>query len=470
MQQTEPAPAGAIATPQRTLRLAWLTLLGFFLLFTTLVAWAGLAVRDVYQRSTQSQGATLFVRGPIEAIAWRPVDRTIFQGPRDQQALAEGDAVRISSSAGYGQVASIRLFDDSQLDLWAAAEVSLDELRTSRWHSDTLTVQLTQSGGYVRYDVKPVLPYTTTSYRVRVGDATVSLAPGGSYSIEMRPERHVERPDGGNTLQADVAVRAGAATVFGANGGVVLLRERERVLVDAAGNAGLAVPARWELVRDGGFSRFSEKEYNNTTSDDPTLPRSDSWIVYGIPELAPESRGFFRLSQICRPPAVSDSYCGPADRRTAAWFYRVGGQTRGFTTGVRQELGPSGEGIDISEFRTLRLSLWARVLFQSLEAVGDQGSECPVMLRLLAKRTSPADPEEERVICVYTSADGTPPAVTSPGVQYEQVNVAEWTQLSFDLRAADWLPDYRYLRSIQIYANGHDYDSRVAEVSIVGEQ
>ena len=35
-----------------------------------------------------------------------------------------------------------------------------------------------------------------------------------------------------------------------------------------------------------------------------------------------------------------------------------------------------------------------------------------------------------------------------------------------DLRAADWLPDYRFLRSIQIYANGHDYDSRVAEVSI----
>jgi hypothetical protein len=258
--------------------------------------------------------------------------------------------------------------------------------------------------------------------------------------------------------------------VLGANGDAVLLRERERVLVDAAGSPGLAVPARWELVRDGGFSQFSEKEYNNTTSDDPMLPRSDSWIVYGIPELPPENRGFFRLSQICRPPAVNDSYCGPADRRTAAWFYRVGGQVSGFTTGIRQELGPAGEGIDISEFRSLRLNLWARVLFQSLDSVGDQGSECPVMVRLLAKRFSPADPEEERVICVFTSADGTPPAVTAPGVQYELVNLAEWTEFSIDLRDPRWLPDYRYLRSIQIYANGHDYDSRVAEVSIVGEQ
>jgi hypothetical protein len=470
MQQTEHSQALVAATPQRTLRLAWLTLLIFFLLFAALISWAGLAVHNIYRSATMGQGATLFMRGPVEAISWRPADRAVFQGASDRQALGENEAVRIASATGYGQVASVRLFDDSQLDLWAAAEVSLDRLRTSRWHSDTLEVELTQSGGYVRYDIKPVLPYASTSYRVRIGDATVALAPGGSYSIEMRPERTVARPDDGNTLLSDIAVRSGSATIFSATGNELLLRARERVQVDAAGNAGLPVPARWELVRDGGFSQFTEKEYNNTTASDPMLPRSDSWQVYGTPELPPENRGFFRLSQICRPPAVNDSYCSAADRRTAAWFYRVGDQVSSFATGVRQEIGPTGEGVDISEFRELRLKLWARVLYQSLNDVGDQGSECPVMVRLLAKRSSPADPEEERVVCVYSDADGSPPSVTSPGVQYVMVNLAEWTELSFDLRAPEWLPDYRFLRSIQIYANGHDYDSRVAEVSIVGEQ
>jgi hypothetical protein len=79
------------------------------------------------------------------------------------------------------------------------------------------------------------------------------------------------------------------------------------------------------------------------------------------------------------------------------------------------------------------------------------------MIRLLAKRSGPADPEEERVVCAFSDSDGQPPAVREPGVKYELVPRAEWVYLSFDLRDPDWLPDYRYLRSIQIYANGHDY-------------
>ncbi len=468
MQQIEPSLATR-AAQQRTLRFAWLVLLGFFLLFTALLATAGLAVRDVYRTATLPHGATLFVRGAAESVAWKPANRTIYQGARDQGAIAEGDSVRIATSAIYGQVASVRLFDDSQLDLWAGAEVTLERLRTSRWHSDTLEVMLVQHAGYVRYDIKPVLPYRQRVYRLRIGDATVELEPGGSYSVEMRAQRAVARPDGGNTLEADVAVRSGSAVVYGANGTAVALRARERLTVDPAGNPGLAVPARWELIRDGGFSQFSELLYNNTTSADLTVPRSDTWQVYGTPDLPQEHRGYFRLSQICRPPIVNN-YCNPDERRTAAWFYRTGGQTTGFTTGIQQQLGQDGEGVDISEYRSLRLTLWVRILYQSLNDVGDRGTECPVMIRLLAKRSGPADPEEERVVCVYSDSDNEPPAVKEPGVKYEPIPRAEWALLSFDLRAPDWLPDYRYLRSIQIYANGHDYDSRVAEVSIIGEQ
>ena len=80
MQQIEPAPAARAADQQRTLRLAWLTLLGFFLIFAVLLGSAGLAVRDLYRTATLAHGATLFLRGPAEAIVWRPAARTIFQG------------------------------------------------------------------------------------------------------------------------------------------------------------------------------------------------------------------------------------------------------------------------------------------------------------------------------------------------------------------------------------------------------
>jgi hypothetical protein len=230
------------------------------------------------------------------------------------------------------------------------------------------------------------------------------------------------------------------------------------------------VPARWDLIRDGGFSQFSEVEYNNTTqSNQPTLPRSDTWQVYSGPPLPTEQQGFFRLSSICRPPMV-DNTCTPLDRRVAAWFYRAGGQTSGFTTGIKQQLGIDGSGVDISEYRILTFSLWTRVMAQSIEDVGDRGTECPVMIRILARQESPDDPDQERVVCIYTDANMQPPRVRADDVLYYQVPKATWTSFTFNLRDPQWLPDYRYLQGIQIYANGHDYNSLVADVSLVGEQ
>ncbi len=471
MSYAEPSPVLRNAARQRTLLLAWLTLLFFFALFAGMLSWVLWTGREVYRTATESREAVLIVRGRAEAIAWRPAHRTVYQAPRDQQPLAEGDSVRIVASAGYGQLASVRLFEESQLDLWAGAEMSIEALRTSRWHSGTLEIAIRQRAGYVRYDIKPNQRYEQARYTVRVADALLDLAPGGSYSVELLPpERAVLRPDGGNPFSADVAVRSGVAVVHGTDGRSVEVRPRERIVLDPAGVPGLVVPARWELIRDGGFSQFSEVEYNNTTrQDEPTLPRATTWRVYSGPELPLEQQGFFRLSSICRPQLPEGS-CGPDDRRVAAWFYRPGNQTSGFTTGIKQDLGARGEGIDISEYRSLRFSLWARILYQSLNDVGDRGTECPVMIRLVAKRNSPADPEEERVVCVYSDNDDQPPRVTQPGVIYIPIERAAWANISFDLRDEEWLPDYRLLRSIEIYANGHDYDSRVTEVSLIGEQ
>ncbi|MFV9507334.1 MAG: hypothetical protein AB4911_22510 [Oscillochloridaceae bacterium umkhey_bin13] len=461
-----------ILAQRRTLRLAWVTLLFFFALFVVIIAWAGLAVRNVYQTAMQpvAAGATLVVRAPAETLAWRPADRTIYQGVLEGQTLVEGDSVRAAAAAGFGQVASLRLFDESQLDLWAGSEVTLDALRTSRWHNGRLEIAVRQHAGYVRYDLSADPPFEQTSFRVRLGDAVALLTPGGSYSIDLRnPERNVQLANATTALEADVAVRTGRAILIGPNGTTTELGPRKRARVDAAGTPGLAVPARWELIRDGGFSQFNEVEYNNTTLADPILSRSQFWQVYSGPALPAEQQGFFRLAQTCRPPNPAPA-CHPAERRTAAWFYRPGQQTSSFTTGIKQELGPNGEGIDISEFRTLTFGLWANVLYQSLSDTGDRGVECPVMIRLVAKRSHPSDPEEQRDFCVYVDEDGVPPSVAEPGMVYLPVPRAEWARISFDLREPGLLPDYRYLRRIQIFAQGHDYDSRVSEISLVGEQ
>ncbi len=473
MQRTEPArPHLPSSAQRRTLRIAWLTLLGFFSVFLLLVGWMVYTGRQFYLSATDMRDATLVVRGPTEWVSWQPANRSIFQGIRDKQVIGEGDSVRIVTKAGYGQIASIRLFDESQFDLWAGADLRLDMLQTTRWSDHFQDVTIRQSGGYVRYDLRVGQPYRQVRFRVLVGDAVIDLTPGGSYSVAIQPPTRMAQVTPGAVIQpftVDVAVRSGHATVNGVHSSRVVLDTRQRVEIDQTGLPGLAVPARWEIIRDGGFSQFNEAEYNNTTSNEPTLLRSNSWQVYSGPPLPAEQQGFFRLSSICKPPTV-DNTCTPRDRRTAAWFYRAGGQTSGFTTGVRQQLGQDGGGVDISEYRTLTFSLWTRVIAQSIEDVGDRGTECPVMIRILGRQTSPDDPDQERVVCIYTDANTRPPRVRADDMLYRPVPKATWIFFKFNLRDLDWLPDYRYLQAIQIYANGHDYNSMVADVSLIGEQ
>jgi hypothetical protein len=472
MQRIE-QPAGTLpATSQRrTLSLAWLTLLGFFLLFVLLVALATLLIVRYYRTVTTPQDATLVVRGLPEWVAWQPVGRTIFQGVADGQAIREGDTIRAAATAGYGQVASLVLPDESQVDLWAGAELAVDALRTTRWNTDTFSVVLRQHTGYARYDIAADQDYQQVSFQVGIGAATVELTPGGSYSIDLRrPVRQITLLDERAPVTADIAVRSGSLVVLGSNGERVILGPRQRVEVDPTGIPGPPVPARWELIADGGFSQYTEQEYNNTTLEEsPTILRSSTWQVSGTPTLPDEQRGFFRLSPICRPPALN-TLCPPEDRRTAAWFYRAGGQTQGFATFITQQLGPDGAGVDISEYRTLTFSLWAQVLYQSLPDVGDRGTECPVMIRITGRRESPADPDIERVVCVYTDIDDEAPRVKSDEVMYMRIDRLKWEPIRLDLRAEEWMPDFRYLRRVQIYANGHDYDARVADVSLIGEQ
>jgi hypothetical protein len=474
MEQTQPRSALPTQAQQRTLRLAWVVLLSFFALFGGLFAWALANGWRYFVDAHDVRPSTLIMRGNADLVTWQPCGRTIFQGAVDQQLLNPCDAVRIATSAGYGQAATIELFDRSTLDLWAGTDLTLVQAETSRWNNRLQQITLRQNGGYVRYDLHADQPYQQVRFAVQVSNATIQLQPGGSYSIELRPTRRLFQvlDSNGNlvmaNLVADVAVRSGRAWVYTPGGDVTQLVAQQRVEISPNGMPEPAIPARWELIADGSFTQFNEAEYNNTTLlNQPTLAKADTWQVYSG-GAAGTPGGYFRLGPTCRPPQTNFT-CDLAERRIAAWFYRSGGQTASFITGIRQNFGVNGEGLDISEYRSLAFSAWVRILGQSLEGTGVQGSECPVMIRFLGKRNAPTDDEHERVLCAFVEPQEAT-VVKAPGIIYRPLEAYNWYRITFDLRDAEWFPDYRYLRGIQIYANGHDYDVRVAELSLMGEQ
>ncbi|MCU0495554.1 MAG: hypothetical protein MUD01_28540 [Chloroflexaceae bacterium] len=475
MQQTQVSPSQKDAAHRRTNTLAWVVLLTAFLAFCGLVSWFSTSAWNYYTTAADAQSGSLLIRrGSPEWITWQPRNRTRFQNLEgDQQELREGDQIRIVSSAGYGQLATIRLFERTTLDMWAGADVRLEQLQATRWNTNEQRIVLRQLHGYVRYDVWPEQRYKNLSYRVLAGEVEVELSPGGSYSVAIGQSDRVMHLLGTADEAAtvtDIAVRTGSAVVRG-GGRTVTLAAGQRLVADALGVLGLPQPARWELIRDGDFDQYTTVEYNNTTiADQPTLPRARTWQIYGVPpDVAPEQRGYFATARICQPPNAS-LVCDARELRGTALFNRRGGQTRPFTTGAEQNLGLDNQGIDISEYRSLTFSAWVFVANQSVPLAGDQGTECPVMIRFQGKRNAPTDPEEERLVCVYTSADPAAEPVRYPTVSYFRAEANAWFGLRVNLRDEQWLPDFRYLRRIQIYANGHDYDARITSVSLVGTQ
>lgn len=462
-----------VRSHQQTLRLAWTTLFIAFGIACALLLAVGYGLWHYRTTAMLPHRSVLFVHGPSEWVTWQRKGHTIFEQASNQQWVNEGDRINIARSAGYGQISTIRLFDFSTVDMWAGAEIALERVRTSRWNTRHQEIVFRQTDGYIRYDLLDTQPYQDVRFRVQLDTpAVVDLSPGGSYSIDITPpDRQVLIPShvAVNPVVIDIAVRSGLARVSKGDT-TVLLTAGERLIIEPSGEISTPRSALWNLIRDGSFRMYSEEEYNNTTVlNQPTLPRSHTWQVFGIYSGSRESSapGYFRLSSGCHPPQKGND-CPPDEHIRSAWFIRGNNQTKSFTTGIIQQLGPDGGGVDISEYRSLVFSVWVRVLYQSLALTGDAGTECPIMIRFISKKHMPTDPEEERVICVYTREESDQEPVYAPGIIYYPVQRYEWFHLVIELRDPEWLPDTRYLRSVSIYANGHDYDSRATEIALIG--
>jgi hypothetical protein len=474
MQRAQKAPLPLEAQRVRASRTAWAIVLAAFILFCALggsFSYAGLRFRND-ATSAPRPGARLIVRSPdfADSVTWTERGTTNPRIAADGQELNEGDSIAIPRTEGspFGQMASLRLFDQTQLDLWAGADLTLATMQTSRWSGQLEEVVLVQRSGYARYDLEDDQPFAQVVYRVRVGNergAEVLLTPGGSYSIDIRPATKPTRllgPYAAPPVYADVAVRSGEARVRG-GGGSATVRSGEKVALDAGGLPSLPVPARWELIADSRFGDYTQEQYNNTTMLDPSLQRSGTWQVTSQVAVAGDQpNGFFKINRYCLPLG-STGDCSPQQHINAANFFRAGNQTTSFITGVRQSIDR-----DVSEYRSLDLSLKLRVLNQSLSVGGVAGTECPIMVVLRYKNLSPADDVNSVYHCFfYRDEEGE--EVKTPEIQYHQVKQFEWFTFSKELRSNE-LANARYIQEIQIYSSGHDYNAEITDISLIGSQ
>jgi hypothetical protein len=146
-------------------------------------------------------------------------------------------------------------------------------------------------------------------------------------------------------------------------------------------------------------------------------------------------------------------------------FRRDGNQIRPFAVGIDQTL-----DADVSEYTSLRLTAWVRVLTQTVPLAGIAGSECPVMFQLTFKTISPTDKQQERTFCLYAFKSSESLVQDSGDIRYRALPPFQWYRLDVDLREDEFLRYARYLQSIRIEARGHDYLSEITDVNLIGRQ
>jgi hypothetical protein len=455
---------------------------GFFLLFCGIVAGVGYAGWQFYATAQVPVGGTLLrvhtigsgvLYYPKGSVSGRPPQVRCVTGEDYCASLNEGDRVEVLPEAGYGQVATFILGEQAgnTIDLWShptGADVTFETYRAFRSDRTHHAIVLFQKAGYARYDIfndpsEGTRP-AALDYTVKLPEGSVvEFEPVGSYSINVpRDETGNPRPllAGDQPFLAEITVREGRATVRRSYQSLTL-EPGQKVQIAFDGTIGAPTPAQWQMIADGRF----EQEYRRQAGellDTPwksggeTLPGTEAII-------ADEMKGVFTVVKAC-PPSAPD-YCSPDNQAPIGRFRREGSQQQPYMTYVEQEL-----DTDVSEYRSIKLTAWTRVLPQTLPGVGASGAECPITLQLTFKRYQPTDPPESRSFCVYVTDSTDNAAPRADTFSYRAVPPYEWSPLEFELRTPGLLQEARYLQAIRISASGRDYLSEITDVSLIASE
>jgi len=403
---------------QNPTRVAWLILLANFLACCVLTVAVPLGIRSFLLHATRPEVAFIAATAGTAQL-WAP-SRDDPTAVTDRRSIAEGSEVvtdakakalltLASDDAGERVDATIQLSPDTA--------ITLQQARSPRfqWSHDPHRIAFDFLRGRVylttqKTDDRDIVVHVTTPH----ADLTFSQ---GTFDILVEG------------AQTQVRVRSGNAQVLSA-GREVYVDGGERVSVAAGRPPELPVPDTYNLVLNGRF-------------EDRLSPPWQIFTNLGRSDLVPGKVTQESVSQ-----------------RQAVRFTRKTEDNAPNEVGLRQEVNRDVQGYDLLE---LRFDL--QLLNQSVPGGGYQASEYPVMVRI--DYTDIYGKDQFWVHGFYYM--DLPSGVTwdPPTTRGEKVPAQVWYtyespnlfQLLQDTRPAR-------INEITIYAAGHDYDSRVADVAL----
>jgi hypothetical protein len=265
--------------------------------------------------------------------------------------------------------------------------------------------------------------------RVSTPHGEITLREAGRYTIEVHQG------------ETQVAVQQGEAQVISMEQ-MLLLNSEERAVMESAQPPHGPLASERNLIRNGAFSDGLA-----------------NWVILAGDVERPDQ------------PVVKAELTTTVEGENAFRFERVGiGHA---DKAVRQIIEQ-----DVTDFVSLRLYVTLRVMEQSLGVCGNDGSECPFLVRIVYEDANGAErtwqqgffavgefSAETPDVCVpcagpYNSHERTPQAQLFP---YESANLIE-------ALARDGLLPPRRIKSVFLVASGHSFESHVIDVALMARE
>ncbi len=427
-------------------RLAWLVLLIGFAMFCLLTVSAALAIYGYLFRSTVAIPAVLHVAQGTVGITGSDFVETVERGNED----LTNTATSIST------------------DSLSQATIQFHDIPTPEEEPGSLLAAVTlQHNTFVTFEraSRPRFDWSLNPYQLRLsdlkGEIDVLLTGVAQTSILL----HVETEQGiAIELENDGRYRISASEdevrVFN------LVGKASAYFVDDMNTRELA-PRGQELVfRLGNRSVNKRSEIHNVLSDS-SFSLNDNGGLFPTSTALPQSWGCLAAQDDFPIGSVS---LEEFDGRFGMRLRRLDNATSHGDVKCTQLFGD--EGLDVSEYDSIKVVVTFYLNYQSLSQCGTLGSECPLMLRIDYKDHLPVPRVwirgfhyEKEVITDYFTR------CSSCSQDHQNINKRVWyTFESENLLSLIDVDDHpKLLESMQFYASGHQFDTVVSEILLLLE-
>jgi hypothetical protein len=407
--QTAERVGARVPAAVRAERRAWLILCVAFVTFCALVfAAIKFSIEFISTAQVDQSAEVTASRGQVVLSLPGSAEKTLL-GNRTGVGVGTTLSVERTTSA------DLQFFDDSKIKMLGGSSVELTRMEVGRFINQH-SLLLTQTGGPIRYTT------SGSPMDVLVPKGLVQLAAHGDYTIWL---------DGDVTR---VLVYGGEARVTAA-GTSVTVADEQRAEIDPQGRVNGPGRRPFPIVLNGDFGQ----RYENWQAWDEGVGQPNS-------PLDVNGQRFW--------------VAGPDDGGVALRVYRQSVKHEHGETGLVQKLSQ-----DVTGFRHLWLKAMVRLDYADLSGGGTLGSEYPMMLQL--KYEGPVEGSQiPWVVGLYYSNQDNRKVPEGVGMQWPQ---GEWKEYSVDLMETEPSNVPYRLIEFAVMGQGHSYDARIANISLVGD-